>query len=89
MVAAATGRPADDLRPNLVHLELGDDEEEEEEGAKAFPDDQFTLDDAWVFVDFWRRLGITYPSDVAAFAGRVALTKDWFGKLPEGAEGDL
>jgi hypothetical protein len=27
----------------------------------AFPDDEFELDDPWVFVDFWRRLGITYP----------------------------
>jgi hypothetical protein len=26
---------------------------------KPFPDDASTLDDVWVFVDFWRRLGIT------------------------------
>jgi hypothetical protein len=26
---------------------------------KPFPDDESTLDDVWVFVDFWRRLGIT------------------------------
>ncbi|SNY70300.1 hypothetical protein [Paractinoplanes atraurantiacus] len=26
---------------------------------KPFPDDATTLDDVWIFVDFWRRLGIT------------------------------
>jgi hypothetical protein len=25
------------------------------------PDDMFDLGDVWVFVDFWRRLGIRYP----------------------------
>jgi hypothetical protein len=28
---------------------------------KAFPDDEFSLDDHWVRTDFMRRLGITYP----------------------------
>lgn len=31
--------------------------------TKAFPDDEYTLDDCWVFVDFWRRLGISYPGE--------------------------
>jgi hypothetical protein len=31
------------------------------DGHRAFPDDAFDLDDPWVFVDFWRRLGIRYP----------------------------
>jgi hypothetical protein len=30
-------------------------------GVKAFPEDHAELVDPWVFVDFWRRLGITYP----------------------------
>ncbi|MEV4513932.1 hypothetical protein AB0K00_33865 [Dactylosporangium sp. NPDC049525] len=34
-------------------------------GVKAWPDDQFHLDDPWVFVDFWKRLGINYPDDPA------------------------
>ncbi|GIF66373.1 hypothetical protein Ais01nite_44080 [Asanoa ishikariensis] len=89
VVASAIGRPVDDLRPYLVHIALGDDEEEDPVEVKAFPDDRFTLEDAWVFVDFWRRLGITYPADVDAFAGRLGLAEGWFGKLPEGAEGDL
>ncbi|WP_089245901.1 hypothetical protein [Asanoa hainanensis] len=89
VVASAFGRSVEELRPYLVHIDLGDDDEEEPPSVKAFPDDEFTLDNAWVFVDFWRRLGITYPADVGGFAGRLALTKDWFGKLPEGEEGDL
>src|SRR3954465_15784365 len=32
-----------------------------EHGVDASPVDEFRLDDAWVFVDFWRRLGITVP----------------------------
>jgi hypothetical protein len=49
------GRPVDEIAPYLV----------EPEDLRAFPDDTFTLDDPWVFVDFWRRLGITYPDPAA------------------------
>ncbi len=31
------------------------------EGEKAFPSDEFCLDDHWVRVDFMRQLGISYP----------------------------
>lgn len=37
------------------------DVDKEESPGKAFEDDEFSLDDFWVFVDFWRRLGISYP----------------------------
>ncbi len=29
----------------------------------AFPSDEFDLDDVWVFVDFWRKLGITFTDE--------------------------
>jgi hypothetical protein len=32
----------------------------DELSPKAFPDDEATLGDIWVFADFWRRLGISY-----------------------------
>jgi hypothetical protein len=35
----------------------------EQRAIKAFPDDQFELDNCWVFTDFWRRLGIEYSDD--------------------------
>jgi hypothetical protein len=28
---------------------------------KAYPTDEFDLEDFWVFTDFWRKLGIVYP----------------------------
>jgi hypothetical protein len=31
---------------------------------KAHPDDRYDLCDCWVFVDFWRRVGITYPNGI-------------------------
>jgi hypothetical protein len=41
---------------------------------KAWPDDHAELIDPWVFVDFWRRLGITYPeSDPATHPYSLAI----------------
>lgn len=48
-------RPVGDVAPYLVQQDGGDP------GTKAFADDEFTSADVWVFVDFWRRMGITYP----------------------------
>jgi hypothetical protein len=88
-VAEAVGRPVADLAPYLVPVVVdGDDDGElNEEPAglgKALPGDEFDLDNAWVFIDFWRRLGITYPGDVTAFASRLRLEANWAGKLPGG-----
>jgi hypothetical protein len=44
--------------------------------GKARPDDRFDLDDPWVFVDFWKRLGITYPNDPTQ-ADRRAFTVEF------------
>jgi len=38
--------------------------------AKAFPDDQFSLGDHWIRVDFLRALGITYPIPACTPDGR-------------------
>jgi hypothetical protein len=89
-VAEAVGLPVEQIAPYLVHVVTEDGEDEdgyyvtESETGKAFPDDEFDLDDAWVFVDFWRRLGIGYPSDVQAYATRLRLAPGWSGKLPAG-----
>ncbi|HEX6686528.1 MAG TPA: hypothetical protein VF062_27400 [Candidatus Limnocylindrales bacterium] len=79
ILAEAAGRPVEQLAPYLVHVDLGDDM-----GGKAFPDDEFELDDPWVFVDFWRRLGPVYPHDPSAYAARLRLAPGWLGKLPTG-----
>ena len=31
---------------------------------KAHMDDEYPLGNEWVFIDFWKRLGVNYPSDV-------------------------
>jgi len=90
LVAEATGRPVEQIAPYLVHVELEDDEDEdgwdvaEPEMGKAFPDDEFDLDNAWVFVDFWRRLGIIYSNYEAPRGALLRLAPGWSGKLPVG-----
>lgn len=49
-----------------------------------FPDDEFEPDSPWLFVDFWRHAGITYPPDVSAFVARLRLAPGWSAKLPTG-----
>ena len=39
-------------------------------GLKAFDDDEFTLGDHWVRVDFMRRLGLSYPAPGRTAGGR-------------------
>jgi len=57
------------------------DPDGEESLGKAFEDDEFEIDDYWVFTDMWRRMGITYP-DVRAYVKTLRLgTTD---KLPTG-----
>lgn len=53
--------------------------------ARAFPDDEFTLDDFWVFTDFWRRLGVPYPDDVGAYELAIQFADDFGDRLPETA----
>jgi len=90
LVAEATGRPVEQIAPYLVHVELEDDEDEdgwdipEPEMGKAFPDDEFDLDNAWAFIDFWRRLGISYPEHGATPEALLRLAPGWSGKLPTG-----
>lgn len=43
------------IEPYLIHIN------NDETLTKAFPDDEFVLDDHWVRVDFMKRLGIIYP----------------------------
>jgi hypothetical protein len=77
-LSTALNVPASVLQPYLVDAGSVD------EGAKAHPEDEFALADIWVFTDFWRRLGITYPDPPTNPAAVVRMSK-WFGKrLPNG-----
>jgi hypothetical protein len=82
LLASVVGT-AERLEPYLTPLNDGD-----EPPGKAFEGDEFELDDPWVFVDFWRHLGITYPADPTASAHRLSLATGWAGKLPAG-DGEL
>lgn len=77
-LALASGVSVASLMPYFVDADgIADD-------AKADPADQFLLSDIWVFTDFWRRLGITYPDPPGNPASIVRLSK-WFAKrLPHG-----
>jgi hypothetical protein len=64
-VAELFGRPSSDVapyfqRPSLLRV-LWSRLAGKPLGVKAFPDDEYNLDEDWVFTDFWRRAGITYP----------------------------
>jgi hypothetical protein len=49
---------------------------------KVKPDDEFGLDNFWVFTDFWKRLGIRYPDNVAEWAKLVRFDGDFKNHLP-------
>jgi hypothetical protein len=66
----------DIIRPYLVDVAGVKDNEQ-----KAFEDDEFPLADYWVFVDFWRRLGIPYPEN-SDIKGAVYLGNEFMDKLP-------
>ena len=53
---------AESIAPYIHHVTDSD--------AKAFDDDEFTLGDHWVRVDFMRRLGLAYPSPGKVAGGR-------------------
>jgi hypothetical protein len=59
------GKPESTIAPYLRHLPT-----DSLETAKAFADDNSTLGDHWVRVDFMRRLGLQYPNPRAAENGR-------------------
>jgi hypothetical protein len=64
IVSSALGVPAEWIAPYIRHL-TGT-----EQGMKAFEDDEFSLSDHWVRVDFMRRLGLNYPAPGKAAGGR-------------------
>jgi hypothetical protein len=63
-VYSAFGVSPDLVAPYIRHVT------EVEHGLKAFDDDEFTLGDHWVRVDFMRRLGLTYPAPGQTAGGR-------------------
>jgi hypothetical protein len=63
-VARAFGVPAQSIAPYIMHVT------ESNYHTKAFNDDERTLGNHWVRVDFMRRLGIPYPNPGQVAGGR-------------------
>jgi hypothetical protein len=77
-ISEALSVPTEQIAPYFVHL----DGDRSDQLGKAFADDEFELWDFWVFVDFWRRLGIAFPTNVCTYQQRLRLPKNFANKLP-------
>ena len=76
-LASALGISPQVIQPYIVDVDSLANPE-----AKAHPDDQFALGDFWVFTDFWRRLGIAYPTPPQNLAAVLRLGLNVAKKLP-------
>lgn len=74
-VARHLGVPADIVARYLVHVGP-------EGPTTRYPDDVYAVDDPWVFTDFWRHVGITYPENILVFERQLCLGIDFTDKLP-------
>jgi hypothetical protein len=77
VVAATLGCPVDQVAPYLVHAMVTEHLDslllDGPDLDPAYADDEFDRESPWVFADFWRRAGITYPPDVSAYAAHLRL----------------
>jgi hypothetical protein len=77
LIARSVGVESGAVAGYLVHMDAP--------GAptgRVHPDDDFPLDDFWVFVDFWRRLGIHYPADMGTAEASWRLSPGFDRRLP-------
>jgi hypothetical protein len=99
VVAATLDVPENQVAAYLVHESDDAEAEVDENGAyilpadyrpaMAFDDDASPIGGTWVFVDFWRRLGITYPNSQSDPLLGLELSSGWASRLPDGAEWQL
>jgi hypothetical protein len=71
-----------DVSPQVIQPYLADVDALPDPAAKAQADDEFALGDIWVLVDFWRRLGIAYPTPPQNRAAVLRLGLNVAKKLP-------
>ncbi len=76
-LATVLGIPERIIQPYLVDTDTLSDPE-----VKAHTGDEFALGDFWVFVDFWRHLGISYPNPPNGLAAVMRLSTGFDKKLP-------
>jgi hypothetical protein len=75
-LAMACSVPSELLTPYMI------DADTVAADSKGHSDDQFTLDDFWVFTDFWNSIGITYPSPGENLASVIRLWRFFANRLP-------
>lgn len=51
--------------------------------GKVVADDEFEIENFWVFTDFWKRLGIVYPDDMTKWKKRIRLHRKFNERFPE------
>jgi hypothetical protein len=71
-VSRVFGTRPESIAPYLQHIT--------DSPEKAFSDDEFTLGDHWVRVDFMRRLGLQYPSPGGSTGGQYVKIDEPKGK---------
>ena len=95
-VASRFKVPVDVVRGYLVHFSPSEENVPQPRSLLSFlkrrkprvsdhkvkPDDEFELDNFWVFTDFWKRLGIHYPDDMTGWARLLRLASDFTNHLP-------
>jgi hypothetical protein len=96
VIASRFTIPVDDIRGYLLHLSSLEEGASQSRSLFSFlkrrkpsvldrkvkPDDDFELDNFWVFTDFWRSLGICYPDDVTEWAKLLRFASDFTKHLP-------
>ncbi len=85
VVGDVLGVSPDTVVPYFVHLPADGSPLD----ANALPDDEFPLDDIWIFTDFWRRLGISYPDPPTSFDRILRFNRRFGRKLPSSEEFEL
>jgi hypothetical protein len=84
VIGSTLGVAANTIAPYLVHLTR--------DGSvmgKVREGDEFEIGSFWVFVDFWRRVGIQYPADLERYELRVRFDKEFAKRLPTIGDGEL
>ena len=67
------------ISPYLINVE---EILEEDEEILAHPKDDAPLQDPFVFIDFWAKLGLSYPEELDGYVARVRLEENYEEKLP-------
>jgi hypothetical protein len=76
-LAQSLGIAPSSIQPYLVDVASLSDFD-----TKAYPDDEYSLANFWVFTDFWRRLGIQYPDPPQRLGAILRIGEDFMDKLP-------